>query len=355
MLTYILGGLVANGSMWLAVAVAIVMILLLQGKNFLGYFVTTIPSYEFSTFMRFLLLVVVILPVVPNKEFTQFNINPFKIWLIVIAVISISYLSYLIQLFLKQRGGVMVTSVLGGIYSSTATTVVLSKKARNTNEDVSSGISLYASAILMASSMMYLRILVLVVLFSQNIFYILLPIMASTGLVGIIVAVLLSIYSRGISQNSKVQEGSSAEEHSGKGKKQKDKKKIQPSPKELAQEKKITPNPLELNVAIVFAVLFLVVFVLNQLALERFGDAGVYTMATIMGFTDVDPFILSIADPNAGVRESIASLAILIAAGANNLLKGVYAVIFSHRKIGIQGLLFLLGLSLLSVLFYFLF
>src|ERR1017187_6667431 len=81
-----------------------------------------VASNEIVTVAKFLVLAVVILPIVPNKELTRFHINPFKTWLVVVAVSGVSFASYVLQRLLKKRGGVMLSAVLGGAYSSTLTT-----------------------------------------------------------------------------------------------------------------------------------------------------------------------------------------------------------------------------------------
>jgi uncharacterized membrane protein (DUF4010 family) len=105
-------------------------------------------------------------------------------------------------------------------------------------------------------------------------------------------------------------------------------------------------NPLELSSAVAFSAVFLAVLVVTRLVSDRFGDVGVLVMAAIMGAADVDPFILGLTQvAGETVRLDLASLAIVIAAGSNNILKGVYAVLFGDRHTGglALGALTLLG------------
>ena len=71
-----------------------------------------------------------ILPALPNQEFGQFHINPFKTWLVVVAISTISYASYVLQKVTKGQGGIVLAALLGGAYSSTVTTVVMAKRAK---------------------------------------------------------------------------------------------------------------------------------------------------------------------------------------------------------------------------------
>ncbi len=88
-----------------------------------------IAPHEILTFAKFLLLTGVILPVLPNQEFSQFHINPFRTWLVVVAISTISYASYVLQKVTKGQGGMVLSALLGGAYSSTVTTVVIAKRA----------------------------------------------------------------------------------------------------------------------------------------------------------------------------------------------------------------------------------
>src|SRR5947209_2893786 len=117
----------------------------------------------FLTFTKFLLLTAVILPVLPDQPFGDIPINPFKTWLVVVAVSAVSYGSYVIQRMTKGEGGVALAAVLGGAYSSTVTTLVLARRAaREARPHLLSG------STLMASGMMYLRLIALVGLFNPH-------------------------------------------------------------------------------------------------------------------------------------------------------------------------------------------
>ncbi|HEX3369512.1 MAG TPA: DUF4010 domain-containing protein, partial [Candidatus Cybelea sp.] len=92
-------------------------------------------------------------------------------------------------------------------------------------------------------------------------------------------------------------------------------------------------NPLQLSTALVFAALFVLVSMLATFAQQAFGHAGVYVLAAIVGVTDIDPFVLSLAQGGAaGVGVSTAAAAILIASSSNNALKAGYALAFSRQR-----------------------
>jgi uncharacterized membrane protein (DUF4010 family) len=151
--TYLLGALVYQGHYWIAATIAVVSLLLLELKEVLEGLSKRIAPQEILTLTKFLLLTAVILPILPNADFTQFRINPFKTWLVVVAVSGISYGSYVLLNLTRQKSGVILSAVLGGAYSSTATTVALAKRASQAQQP-----HLFSGAILLASAMMYLRL-----------------------------------------------------------------------------------------------------------------------------------------------------------------------------------------------------
>ncbi len=102
--------------------------ILVGSRKLLHDFVARVPKEEAVTLAQFLLLVGVVLPLLygaPKIPFTE--ITPFSVWLAVVAVSALSYASYLLQRYVLPQGGILVSAALGGLYSSTATTVVLAR------------------------------------------------------------------------------------------------------------------------------------------------------------------------------------------------------------------------------------
>jgi len=111
-----------------------------------------------------------------------------------------------------------------------------------------------------------------------------------------------------------------------------------------------------MNSAFTFAVIFLAVLVATRIVAERFGDTGVLMMAAVMGATDVDPFILGLTQTiGPGLDIGVAAFAVVIASAVNNLMKGVYAVIFGSPRTGRLSLALLALLGAASVALYLLF
>lgn len=312
--TYLIGALVYRDQLWIATTVAVASMLLLELKSALEGLTHRFDAGEILTFTKFLLLTAVILPVLPNMEFGPFQINPFKAWLVVVAVSSISYGSYVIQKVTKPGGGIVLSALLGGAYSSTVTTVVLAKRAAGENQP-----HRFAGATLVASSMMYLRLAILVLLFNRNLFLILGPAFAALAGAGLLVGWTWTCL---------------PDANAGETKRE-----YEPR------------NPLELRAAFVFAALFVGLLAATHLVVTYLGAAGIYTLAAVMGFTDVDPFIMGITQSaGASAALTVAAAAILIAAASNNVMKGVYAYSWSDRHTGIQSFLLLAGLALAGLI-----
>jgi uncharacterized membrane protein (DUF4010 family) len=307
--TYLVGALVFHEQYWIATTLSVAGVFLLELKTALESLTKRVPGQEILTFTKFLLLTAVILPVLPNQEFGPFQINPFKTWLVVVAVSAVSYGSYVIGRMTKG-GGVVLAAILGGAYSSTVTTLVLARRAARENQP-----HLFSGATLIASGMMYLRLAALLALFNWGLFVALGP---SFGVLAALAIGIGWLWSQ-----------------------RKD-----PETRKIRREFE-PKNPLELRVAFTFAALFLAMLVATHWAIAHLGKTGVYSLAAIMGVVDVDPFILGMTQSNAAL--SLAAGGVLIAASSNNLAKGVYAFALSDRKTGVQSLGLLTTLAILGL------
>jgi len=307
---YLVGVLISHGQFWIGTTIAVTSVLLLELKTALENLSRRLPREEILAFAKFLLLTGVILPIVPNRTFGSFGFNPFKAWLIVVAASGISYGSYLLQKASGGRGGMFLSALLGGAYSSTVTTVILAKRAREVHAP-----RMCAGSILVSSGTMYLRLLVLLALFNRG--------LAANLLWPFLIAGMAALgfgwYWGRVSASS------------GKG----------------AQVNLPIKNPLELSTAFLFAAMFMVLLAASHYALEHFGRSGIYGLAAIAGMTDIDPFVLGMTQ--SGQASAFAAHAIAIAASSNNVVKGFYAFGFADRRTGVQALALLSALALLGL------
>ena len=311
--TFLVGALVQYGHFWIATALSVASLLLLELKEVLEKLATRIPPEEIFTFAKFLLLTAVVLPILPRQEFGRFHINPFKTWLVVVAISTISYGSYVLQKVTKKRGGVVLAALLGGAYSSTVATVVMSRRAAREQRP-----HLFSGGILIASGVMYVRLTALIAIFNRRLVASLGPAFLMLASLAIAAGWLWS---------------------------------LRPEAHETEIKREFEPkNPLELAAAFLFALLFLLMLVATQLAVTYLGKAGVNTLAAIMGITDVDPFIMGMTQAAGSLTPlKTAAAAVLIAASSNNLIIGIYSYSLADRRTGIESLSLLAGLAALGL------
>ncbi len=312
--TYLVGVLVSRGEFWIATTIAVLSLLLLELKTALENLSRRVPGEEILTFAKFLFLTAVILPIVPNRTFGSFGFNTFKVWLIVVATSGISYGSYLLQKASRGSGSIFLSAVLGGGYSSTATTVILAKRAREAKSP-----HLFAGSILISSGTMYVRLLALLALFNR--------ILAAELLWPFIVSALAALSFGWYWGHIRT----SGEKHGRQG--------------------IVIKNPLEISAALLFALLFVILLAATHYVAARFGRGGLYGLAAITGTTDVDPFVLGMTQ--SGQPAGLAAHAVALAASSNNVMKGIYAFAFADRRTGTQALLLLTALAIVGLLVLF--
>ena len=154
LITYCLAPLIYTQPQWLVLLIVISLLIITEIKNDLMKFSKRFDRDEFVSLAKFLVLTGVILPLLPDEPISAaIAISPYHFWLAIVVVSTISYLSYLLRKFVFPNSGMLLTGFLGGLYSSTATTVILAKKSKNTENKGS-----IPAAIFLAITMMYLRI-----------------------------------------------------------------------------------------------------------------------------------------------------------------------------------------------------
>jgi uncharacterized membrane protein (DUF4010 family) len=313
LLTYVIGALVSREQFWIATTIAVISMLLLELKEFLENLTTKIPALEILTFTKFLLLTFVILPVVPDKDFGPYGVNPFKAWLVVVAICGVSYGSYLLEKLAKGKGGVMLSALLGGMYSSTLTTVVMAKEAKTAEAPHT-----YAGGIVMASGVMYFRFLALIGLFNLALMNRLLVPFLVLGAIGVAGGWAWSSMSDG--------------------------------PAAATKSSSPSKNPLELSSAFLLGLVFLVVLVATNFALIHLGNRGIYAMAVISGLAPVDPFIMGLTQTAGNMTGmGLAVAGVIIAAASNNLAKAFIALALADPKTGRQSLILMLTLTAMGL------
>ncbi len=323
LLTYCIPIMVFTQPIWLVLSFIVALMMVTELKNHFISLSKKASEEEFITLAKFIAFAGIVLPLLPEENISShIPVSPYHLWLAVVVVSGISYSSYLLKKFVFPDSGIILTGLLGGIYSSTATTVILARKEK-------AGISgtQTVSAIMIANGMMYIRILVLAFIFNQQV--------ALGLLIPFVILFLTSfLLSRFGSVNLKNNTSVVPENNLTSGK-----------------------NPLELRTAVIFGVLFVVFALITDFVLKKYGSTGITSLAFVVGVTDIDPFLLNLLQQKTGIGQMTIVLAIINATNSNNLLKMIYSTTLCSkgiRKNLILNFVVLLAAGLLISIIYFL-
>ena len=314
-LAYLLGPVTLAEPPWVAIGATVAVVLFLTSREGLHEFARRVELGEIVNAGRFMLITGFVLPLLPDTPVTDLTtITPRQVWLAMVAVCSVSYASYLLQHYVAPASAGLLIAVLGGLYSSTATTVVLARRARGE----SGGKRLVQSGIVLATTIMYLRLLIVIAVFNRELAFAVAPAMVGLAAVGLAFSAGVYWIGGAADQGNRIGEAPS--------------------------------NPLEFGAAAVFAALFILVSLASTWAVARFGTAGVYILAAIVGVSDIDPFVLSLAQNGAGqISVAVGTVAILLATSSNNVLKAAYVVGYSPGRDMIWAIAALVALATCGV------
>lgn len=305
--TFFAGGLAGVGELSTAAAVAVATTVLLASKPFTERFVDNIDEADVKATLQFAVLVALILPVLPREPIgpEPFDAaSPFKVGLMVVFILGLSFLGYVLIKIVGPRRGIGLTGILGGLVSSTAVTLTMSERSKS-----SAGLlRALASALLLAWTIMYGRVLVEVGVVNRDLLYdIWLPIGAGLAVTAGYAA-LVSLRRPAADDRSE-------------------------------DDEQRFSNPFSIGPAIQFGLLYGVVLIGSKALSTWLGDTGVYVAALASGLADVDAITLSMAELSRGdgnVADSTAANAIVLAAASNTAVKG--ALVWTIGSPGIRRL-----------------
>jgi uncharacterized membrane protein (DUF4010 family) len=303
---------------WFLILYVMAILFVLNAKDKIYRLTQTVANQELITLAKFLVLSGVILPLTPKGPIASFlPVSVYQTWLSVVVISGISYCAYLLQTYFVRGASISLTGAIGGLYSSTATSVVLARQSR-----LYSPSSLQpAMAITLSTTVMYLRLWVVIAIFRWDLAF---AFMA--GFFG------LSLLSGALAFGMKMLE-----------------KNGQVHPSDVPVE--ATHNPLEVSAAIIFALSFLLVTALTHLILQYRPDQGLQWMAAVSGLTDIYPFVLAIVQGQSHLPLERLAKAILLASASNDLLKAIYVYLLSRGRTRIYAPLALL-LTAVGTLIY---
>jgi len=159
LLVYTYAPVIMTQPLWLTALIFVIIIFIINSKPNVQFLLERIDKSELITLSKWILLSVVIWPLLPITPISSWiPMSMSKIWMAVVVVSGISYIGYLLQHYFFKEKGFLVSGILGGIYSSTATTVVLSRKSKI----MESNDYTFVSAIVLATGMMHVRLIVMI-------------------------------------------------------------------------------------------------------------------------------------------------------------------------------------------------
>ena len=319
--TYILGVILAKGFIIEAATLSILITLILSLRDYIhGFIEKYIYEKDVLAILKFLIVSAIMYPLLPNESYTFLKLNPRSIWLMVILISSISFVAYFATRLMGTKKGIMVTALLGGLLSSTATTLAFAKRSKEVPK-LSKELAL---GIILASSIMFLRQWVIMFIIYPSIsfkFLLFAVVVFSVGLIFFF------------------------------GKRSKGIQAVDVS----------FSNPYDLSHALFFGAFYTLILILSRLANMYLGAKGVYLLGFVSGLADVDPLTISMTQlsKDGVIAINVALVSIIISSITNTFMKGVYASVFGDRNLskcvwkafvlmGIVSVLFILGKNLLT-------
>ena len=300
MITFTLGALTVFGHIALAAASAVVITSLLGFKPLLHSWMKKLEQEELNATLKLLLISVVILPILPDRNYGPLAaVNPYQIWWMVVLIAGISYLGYFAVKIVGNQYGPILTGALGGLVSSTAVTLNLSRLSKQypNMENVLAG------GILTACATMFIRTLLLTSVMNPKLSLALLPALLIMSAFTYFVAFLLWRSGRGFRTDEEIK----------------------------------LENPFQLGMALKFGAFLVVIMWLSKLLNVYFGDMGSYFLAATSGMADVDPITLLMSQMSRdGTNLSVAAKAILIAVSVNSSVKGILILTIGSQALALR-------------------
>ena len=326
LITYCLAPIVDTQPSWFSMMVIVIVLLFMEMKSTFTELAQRMKSDEITTLAKFLVISGIILPILPDENFIPgIELTPYTIWLATVVVSGISYLSYLLKRYVFRRSGILVSGILGGLYSSTATISVLARKSRSAS--LQEGPE-YISAMLLAVAMMFLRFLILISIFSLDALMVIYPYLLV--LMGASLVMALYLYRRRVRSSDRIH----------------------------TEEEEVESNPLEFKVALIFSALFVAFTILTHYTFTYSGEGGLTILSFLAGFSDITPFILNLLQGTDSISIAVVATCCLQAMVSNMILNMGYALFFSGnqcslRKWILQGFGGVICVGVLMLVFFY--
>ena len=301
LITYSLGPIVATQPSWFFVMVVVTVLMFTELKHTFTELAQRMKNDEMVTLAKFLAISGIVLPMLPDKNLLPgIHLTPYTIWLATVVVSGISYLSYLLKRYVFREAGILLSGILGGLYSSTATITVLARKSRSASAQEALE---YVASMLMAVCMMFLRFLILIGIFSVDVLAVVWPFLLFMS--GVSAGVAWWLHMRF--------------------------KRLCGAGLTDADDDSTNSNPLEFKVALIFALLFVVFTIITHYTLMYAGTGGLNLLSFISGVSDITPFILNLVQGTGSMPASLVAACCIQAIVSNIVVNMCYAIFFAGR------------------------
>jgi uncharacterized membrane protein (DUF4010 family) len=312
-ITYLLGVFVYYEMESYALFVTVIILVVLEFKDRLRKIESYITPQETESTVFFLAITFVVLPILPDRAIDPYGVfNPYQVWLMVVLIAGISFVGYIAIRVLGNKRGAYLTGIFGGLLASTAVSITFSKKSR----DDALHMRNFAGGIAVASTVMYLRVFVELMIFNREL------------AITLSAAYLAAAFS-GFAYAYYLYRTTSAK---------------------IGSETESVKNPLGMSEALKLGLLFGLIFGSIAFFQERFGDVGIYAVASFSGLVDVDAITLSLSQlAHTKIDKNTAMYGIIIATVSNSLTK--LAIVFFLGGVRIGTLLSIFYLLTLASLF----
>jgi hypothetical protein len=298
-------------------AIAVTATLLLSAKTELRQFSSKLSRADVIATLKFLVVAVVALPVLPNEPMGPWGVlNPFRIGLMVSLIAGVGFVGYVAMRRWGAGLGMLLTGAIGGLASSTAVTLAAAARAKQTPALA----PVSALAVIIASTVMCVRLLVVLFIAEPRLGQQLAVALGSMAVVGLAATTFLY---------------------------------LRPSEKKGQADAMVElENPFELSSALKFGALFVAVMLLSRWAQSTFGSSGAYTAGVLAGSTDVDAISLSMANlvKLGEVEVQVARTTVVLAACSNTVVKAVMALVLGGAVMGRRVIVVSAGMVAAAVL-----
>lgn len=303
------GALAAQGYLPLVAVLGGGTALLLYLKEPLHGFAGRLSDQDTRAIMQFVLVSLVILPMTPDRAYGPYSVlNPRQVWWMVVLMVSVSLLGYVSYRLVGARRGTLLTGLLGGMVSSTATTASYARRSVENRR----GQAVLAGVVVIAGGVVFIRMLVEIAVVAPSHWFA----MAVPFVVMLLVLLLGAAW-------------------------------LQRSMADVELEVVEPRNPSEIGTAVVFGGVYAAVLLAVAATHARFGQLGAYTVAVLSGLTDMDAVTLSTAQlVKAGRLSADSGWRVILAAALSNLgfKLAIVAVLGSRELLGFVARIFAVGL-----------